>query len=183
MALSPVAFTRGFNDQIDFDREVNYKNQSETEQKIIGFLQSVRVRFDISQAGENLKRDGWACDGWRVTFEKVPPSSYDMCASESFDFFTGLGHRHNPYKKGHYMHATHGARAVLPHVAVVVHSLILDSGAAEMSFYQWCAEYGFDSDSIKALRTYQDSEREAEQLARIFTRADVAAMRDILADY
>src|SRR5690606_33602845 len=88
--------------------------------------------------------------------------------SEDFDYCTGTGLRQyvtgpkNPtiaqagrpgtiyreeYDRRH-------LRPVPPHAADVLHSLILDSAAADQTFESWCDEFGYDSDSRKAEATY-----------------------------
>ena len=46
--------------------------------------------------------------------------------------------------------------ATPPDIADVLHSLILDSSACDMSFEDWCADYGYDTDSRKAYATYHE---------------------------
>jgi hypothetical protein len=53
-----------------------------------------------------------------------------------------------------------------PDLATVLDCLALDSAGFENAtgFADWADEYGFDSDSIKALRTYEQVEEQAHSL-------------------
>jgi len=42
----------------------------------------------------------------------------------------------------------------LPVLENVLSSLFMDSGAKDISFTDWCSEYGFNDDSIKSRKTY-----------------------------
>lgn len=176
MNLSQVIFTSDFSVRVDVEREAKYKKQSPIETATVDFLASLSVRVDVSQAGENINRDGWTCDGWRVTFWRGK-------TRESFDYFTGTGHRVNPYKKGHFLYSTHKARPVLPHVAGVLACLLADSEVSNLSFSDWCDAFGFDSDSIKAFNTYRQCEESAKKFISLFGRENVQKLRDILSDY
>ncbi len=55
-----------------------------------------------------------------------------------------------------------------PELADVLDCMASDSSGVEnaKSFEDWCAEYGYDTDSRKAERTFKICEREAENLKR-----------------
>lgn len=119
---------------------------------------------------ENTKGDKWEHDLWSVTL------SYQG-RELTTEYRTGLGHRkmaqgtkktHNGLTTFYYsLHnggtpnytTTQAAQAGLlvvktPDVADVVLSLIVDSSCAEHTFDEWCSEFGYDTDSRKALDTY-----------------------------
>lgn len=104
------------------------------------------------------KRDDWNCDAWRVSF------AYPGKPAQEFEFYTGLGLR-------------------APHVADALHSLILDSSACESSFSEWCAEYGYSDDSIKARETYDACRANTDKLRQVFTRAQIDALAEALREY
>ena len=66
-----------------------------------------------------------------------------------------------------------------PIAADVLHSLILDSSACDMSFEDWCADYGYDTDSRKALDTYIEYQNIGNKvrafLGREFSEFQIAA--------
>lgn len=119
-----------------------------------------RNPFGIEPASAGNVMDEWEC---RFTFAGRPREP------EKFQYFTGLGLR----KKG----------PTPPHAADVLYSLLLDSSAAEMTFASWCAEFGYDTDSRKALDTYLACQENADKLARIFDHTTREQLREALQDY
>ena len=93
---------------------------------------------------------------------------------------TGLGlvEKRNPraYNPGEPKPAT-------PTNADIMHSLLLDADAADQSFNEWCDNYGYDNDSMKAFKMYQACCEEAVNLKKTFTREQIEAMREALQDY
>lgn len=75
------------------------------------------------------------------------------------------------------------AQKVSPTLADVLHSLLMDSSAADETFSVWCANYGYSDDSIKALETYQACVKEGQALAKAFTPAELNQLREIFQDY
>jgi len=165
-------------------------------------LTDAQVKFSAMYRGETTRDDDWKCDEWSCTFRKIRTNEpqYAMGAGlggkvEKFEFYTGLGHREeNPvtvrnllqqgYKR--HLHASRffdAAKPVPPHAADVLYSLILDSSACEMSFADWCANFGYDTDSRKAFATYEACQQNANKLSRIFTHAQIASIREALEDY
>jgi hypothetical protein len=59
-----------------------------------------------------------------------------------------------------------GHKGKQPTVADVLDCLASDSAGVENadSFEGWCSEYGYDTDSRKALATYKQCEKQADRL-------------------
>lgn len=160
--------------------------KSETEKAVDAYLTEIGVAYSVQGAGVGMKRDGWECDGWRAAFTKG-----DL--REEFDFYTGTGHRVitgrpidpniNPRSIAYGQWERANVRPFAPFAASVLCSLVLDSSAADQSFRNWCADLGYDSDSIKALNTYNACCDIAEKLLRIFTREQINHISEILQDY
>lgn len=75
------------------------------------------------------------------------------------------------------------AQKVSPSLSDVLHSLLMDGSAITETFQDWCANYGYSDDSIKALETYQTCVKEGQALAKVFTPAELNDLRDIFQDY
>jgi len=60
-----------------------------------------------------------------------------------------------------------GGAASDPTADDVVESLALDSFALSVSFEEWCADYGYDTDSRSAEATYRACRRLGERFARL----------------
>lgn len=120
-------------------------------------------------------------DQWRVTLSS-------KAGLHSFDYFTGLGLRTRMYsrfgdkwdamRKKHYHD-----KPAKPKVADVLHSLILDASAADENFHDWCANYGYSDDSIKAMNTYKACLEVAQALRKHFAPDTLRQVRELLQDY
>ena len=131
-------------------------------------LEALPVKIDY--VGETTRDNNWQCDQWRVQLTS-------KAGFWSTDYFTGLGHRIKPKQSW--------AKPVVkrPKVADVLHSLILDASAADENFHDWCAEYGYSDDSIKALNTYKACLETAQALRKHFSPDTLRTVRELLQDY
>lgn len=137
------------------------------EGKLLAMLEGLEVKVEVFAAGTGLVRDSWICDGWRVVFTRV-----GIKDAQAFDYFTGIGHRSkktgNPLK---------------PVIAGVLHSLLLDSSAANESLNEWCDNFGYDSNSIKVLNIYKACLENADKLKKIFSNTELQSFSELLEDY
>jgi hypothetical protein len=123
-------------------------------------------------------------DQWRVTFSS-------KAGSHSFDYFTGLGLRdtvrgvramnvpNNRFVKGHW----EATKPKKPKVSDVLYSLILDASASDENFDDWCDNFGYSSDSIKALNIYKQCLDTARALRKHFSPDTLRQVRELLQDY
>lgn len=162
---------------------------TDIENAVIELLKTENISYSVAAAGENITRDGWQCDGWKFTFAKAGKS-------ESFDYYTGLGHRKankvallRPEAKfpkntiGYASWAKKNIKPVTPHVAGILHSLIMESDAINMCFIDWCDIFGCDSDSIKVLGMYNACCDNAKRLKNILSHATCEKLSELLQDY
>ncbi|WP_312388133.1 hypothetical protein [Stutzerimonas nitrititolerans] len=160
---------------------------SEIETAFNEYLAAAGVEYLAVCLGET-KRDGWTADAWRVTFRRSGRA--DM----TLDYFTGTGHRVATQPAPDFVRinprsiatADWIAQHVKPHkpeAAGVIHSMILDSSAAQESFADWCANLGYDTDSRKALAMYLACQEEAAKLAAFFTFDERHKLAELLGDY
>lgn len=158
----------------------------EIESAVSALIKVAGVTVDMKLIGPT-NRDAWECDEWRVSFTKG-------AVSESFEYFTGTGHRTpapmpadgGPRPRvGTLMYAQLEAmrKPVKPEITGVLHSIINDGSAIGQSFAQWCDELGYDNDSRKALATYEACQRNADKLSNIFNSAEQQVLADELQDY
>lgn len=124
--------------------------------------------------GGNTPMDQWTC-----VFTRIEGRAQIV----EFDYFTGLGHRKAPAGVTRAFDKVRMAQPQAPHPADLLHSLILDSSAAEQSFASWCDEFGYDTDSRKALATYEACQQEADKLRGFFARETLGSLTDALQDY
>jgi hypothetical protein len=139
----------------------------------------------IAYAGETERDNNWKCDEWRVTFE-------NKAGKWTTRYFTGLGLREK-LKGAKAMRAPgnwfdsktrqwYADRPKKPLIAAVLYSLFMDARAAESNFNDWCDEYGFSSDSIKALNMYKECLETAAMLRRYFSPDVRAQIETIIQD-
>ena len=133
---------------------------SDIKDQIDSKLANWGVSFSASLVGAT-KRDGWECDEWRVKFGRYETH-----------YFTGIGHRNEKTR-----------RPVAPRASDVLFALISDAEAADMSFSEWCDNYGYDNDSISAFNTYRECEETGRELRKVFNGSQRAELRELLQDY
>jgi len=74
-------------------------------------------------------------------------------------------------------------RVVHPNKASVLYSLVLDSQAEDQPFSDWCDNYGYDNDSIKAQGIYHACIKNARKLRALLTPLEIEIVARILEDY
>lgn len=134
----------------------------------IDALEALPVKIDY--VGQTKREQSWDCDQWRVTLSS-------KAGFHSFDYFTGLGLRHKPRA------SWDTSKPKKPKVSDVLHSLIMDSSAADENFHDWCANYGHSDDSIKAMNTYKACLETAQALRKHFPPDTLRQVRELLQDY
>lgn len=107
----------------------------------MSILQS--VEFDAKYGAEHNPNfenaDGWTCTiGYKGNKIEVP-------------FYMGVGH--------------YGRQ---PQKEEVLDTLFMDAESTDLNFDEWCAELGYDDDSIRALEVYKACKRIAEDLDHLF---------------
>lgn len=149
-----------------------------TQDKVMLILENAKVWHAIRPAGTGLVRDKWECDGWRIAFsigariDGHSDGTGRKPVREEFDFYTGIGHRSKSLGK-----------PVAPHISDVLHSLILDGYAIETNFVDWADEFGYDSDSIKALTIYNACIENYKKLSRVISRETLDQLKLELSEY
>ena len=155
---------------------------NEQDKKAAEYLAAQGVTFAARLLGEN-NRDGWTCDEWRVSFQRVHLDSRlpmrDKAALETA-YYTGTGHRAKQAKR---MSWDNAPRPVAPTAGSVLYSLLLDASGADENFHDWCADYGYDTNSRKALATYEACCIIRADVNKFFTAAERAELAAILEDY
>lgn len=160
----------------------------EIESKVAELLKATGVESKATYCGLTTRNDNWECDAWNIAISAKGKT-------ESFNYFTGLGHRQSKYKMPPHI-ATLGpkilarvewekeyVKPVRPNVASVLHAVILDSSALDTSFTYWCADFGYDEDSIKAFNTYNECCENGKKLISLIGRELFNQLKDALQDY
>lgn len=159
-------------------------------------LAQAGVTFTPHYAGERKKALGGSTtmDEWHCVFKREEGDGY-----VEFDFFTGLGLRKMPPwgpgvqgydngptpSRGTLLHEQWVKQAKIqdPHAADLLHSITLDAQWASESFASWCEDMGCDTDSRKALETYEACQNNADKLRSFFSREEIERFTELLQDY
>ena len=90
------------------------------------------------------KMDDWQqkANDWRITL-RYKGHSY------SFDYWQGVGIKEDPTIEG------------------VMENLLSDASADQETFEDWCANYGYDTDSRKAEKTYKACVKQTKAVKRL----------------
>ena len=155
---------------------------TDTQKQIDSLLSAWNIQFSASLIGETIKDNNWKCDEWRIKIGAMRTS-----------YYTGTGHR--KHKKGAFRTTARkgtvayanweraNLQPVAPCAADVIYSLLSDAEAADMSFNDWCDNFGYSSDSISAFITYQQCSTIGYDLQKVFTAKQRAELSELLQDY
>lgn len=163
------------------------------DETVADYLVAQRISFTATLVGET-KRDSWTCDEWRVTIARhdappafAPNATGKKTAELETRYYTGTGHR--KAIKGRKSADPHGRfsndslRPVAPSAASVLHSLLMDAQGAEQPFDYWCSDYGYDTDSRKALDVYEACCTIRRDLYKVLTTEQRETLHTMLEDY
>lgn len=72
---------------------------------------------------------------------------------------------------------------VKPKNSDIMYSLLSDADAGNYSFQDFCDNFGYSSDSIKAFNIYQECEKTSKNIRKVFTSEQLQQMQIALEDY
>ena len=169
----------------------------EIEAKIDALLTQNDISVSVRYVGETNRAFADSknlMDEWRFVFTKNK-------IIEEFEYFTGVGHRSkmtdtpkgrvaandckNISKTSLYYLAKvkEFCKPVAPHPTGLIHCALSESEACNMSFANWCDDFGYDTDSRKAFNTYEACQQNGDKLKRIFNHIQREELRETLQDY
>lgn len=90
--------------------------------------------------------------------------------SMTIPYYMGLGNRVNKKPKA-------------PVASGVLHNLLAEASALDQNFLDWASDLGFDTDSLKALSTYNSCCAMGKELYKIFTTDQIETLKELLQDY
>lgn len=144
--------------------------ETATEKAVSDFLKELEIVDSVRFTGATV-RDGWECDNWTMHLYHADNVKRVKGAELFSPYYTGLGHRS---KQG---------TPRTPHIAGILHSLLMDASSGEELFSDFCANFGFDTDSRKALAMYLECQETGEKLRKVFSGEALDTLRDMLKDY
>jgi hypothetical protein len=72
---------------------------------------------------------------------------------------------------------------VNPSAAGILYSLLSDMSALDTCFDDWCGDFGYDSDSLSALNTYQACCDGGKKIRALFSNEQIEQLQELLQDY
>lgn len=144
-------------------------------------IEEIPVHYEVTYAGQT-KRHNWDCDAWRYKINDIEG-----------DYFTGLGLRKITKSApkcglpkntiGYKQWEDSYLKPVKPHLADILYSLFSEADALDMNFKEWCDNFGYDDDSIKALNIYNQCIDIGYKLRNMFKREIYNELKELLYEY
>ena len=147
---------------------ITNKSLNETEIVVQNYLNSIKIEVSMVYCGETTRDNNWQCDAWKITLTAGK-------ISKVFEYYTGVGHRAALNLNNRV--------PIFPAAADLLYSLQIDAETCEQSFDSWCSEYGYDTDSRKALETYLLCQQNGMKYNQLFSRQQREAIAEMLQDY
>lgn len=141
--------------QLALDKEYNAK------------LEKFNIKFKQTTIAAPKNSDQWDKNAFHyMTFINGVP----------FEFHKGSGH---VFEYGEYR----PNEPITPRLHEVLYSLIMDIYCAEYDFEEFCANLGYDSDSRKAEKLYNQCVEQKEKVGSIFSPDEIEELKEIFQDY
>ncbi len=74
------------------------------------------------------------------------------------------------------------AHTKAPTIKDILYSFLMDD-VSSLTFSDFCHEFGYNIDSIKALKTYQECEDQTKNFYRLFDEEEREILKELLEDY
>ena len=103
-------------------------------------------------------------DEWKRTATKYNCKITYQNQFCTFNYWMGSAHTKAPNKKD------------------VLYSFIMDD-VSYMDFEEFCSNFGYDTDSIKALKTFEACQKQTDNFYRLFNENEREMLRELLEDY
>lgn len=182
-------------------------SNNETDVKVAELLKEWGVRYHVVLAQVDHERDDWKCDKWSVMFDGEHFEYHTGTGHRISPFVKGFNKlidarlaligemrrdvvrdtnelMRNPVKNVSWHRKEGYAKTMPPTQAGVLYALVLDSESGRgCTFREFCGEFGYDDDSLKARDIYDACQKIAEQMSNVFTHAQLEELRELLQDY
>lgn len=147
--------------------------------------------FKVHHTGLNFDSDFFIKDSYKIFIN-----------NEAFEYFQGIGHRieksryrrddakkwlnfraHKDSESYSYLVSKlqNCTRTKELNIDDVLFCLVIDSYCGSLSFSEFCDNYGYDNDSLKALNIYLDCEKTKDKLNRL--GIDIETANQLFSDY
>lgn len=103
-------------------------------------------------------------DEWKRNASKYNCKLSFKNKSIVLDYYMGAAHTKAPTKKD------------------ILYSLVMDD-VNDMNFDDFCMNFGYDNDSIKALRIFEACQKQTKEFYDVFNADEIEILRELLEDY
>lgn len=74
-------------------------------------------------------------------------------------------------------------KPILPDIKDVLYSLLIDSDALNYEFSEWASNFGYEEDSRKAEKIYNECVNHGLQMLRVLGQENIQELREVYQDY
>lgn len=154
------------------------------------YLSEIDVSYSAAHVVLTTDENKWLHDVWAISFARAQKPALTSA------YKTGIGHRILTAAERQYGKARERLRNSTslgwvrkrtlpkkPFAACVLHSLLLNADSGNMLFEEFCANFGYDTDSRKAFAVYEACQKVEADLRRFLSRAEREKLAELLADY
>ena len=153
-------------------------------------LESLNIKVNIIGRPTSLTKDkeGWDHFAWSARLERRNDATSNKPDAQTEDIPYKMGSAHvEPLNDLQRMRLrNYGDKPVrkpkAPDAATIVHSLLMDSEACEMSHEDWCANCGYEEDSRKGMDIYLACQKSG-RIIRSFLGKDLEAVKEAAQDF
>lgn len=125
--------------------------------------ENILQNIELTTVKINLNNDDMR-DDWRRTATKYNCKLSFKNKSIVLDYYMGAAHTKAPTKKD------------------ILYSLVMDD-VSDMDFEEFCFNFGYDTDSITALKTFEACQKQTKELYNTFSIEEIGILRELLEDY
>lgn len=126
-------------------------------------------------------------DAWRVTLRRAFAGGSSM----TIPFYTGLGvrapfpalYRRAPVNTIDWVNQEKSRKPLPPTATEVLSCIVRDGEAQHMSFHDWASDFGYDTDSLSALNTYNQCGETGRELTKVCGRELLTKLAEAMEDY
>jgi hypothetical protein len=122
-------------------------------------LSNIKLETIKTWNNETDKKDEWKRKATKYTCKLTFKNQ-----SYTFSYWMGSAHTKAPTKKD------------------VLYSMIMDD-VSYMDFEEFCSNFGYDNDSIRALNTFKACQTQTDNFYRLFNEEEREILRELLEDY
>lgn len=137
-----------------------------------------KITTDYSQGAGHIPKSIGPCSKMPGSYRAALVREREEDAAETGSYAVNLEGLYQVNLK-----SLHRKKLPAPDSRDVLWSLVLDGTSGEVCFEEWASEYGYDSDSIAALKVYEACRSTGYSLRRLFSLAELEHLKALFQEY